>query len=133
VTSIPFFRADSLTTAWHVLTSMAGTHGLGLHAAVGDWKFLSLLGLVLVASQILPNTQEILHDRLEAATAPLEKHAGAGKALGGGAVGPAWAWPRLVWKPSVGGALAGGGGAWDVGRNLAAPSGVLYFPVSPDL
>ena len=127
VISIPFFRADSLTTAWHVLTSMAGAHGLGLHAAVGDGKFLSLLALVLVASQILPNTQEILHDRLEAATAPLEKHAGAGKALGGGAVGPAWSWPHLVWKPSVVWALAVGAVAWYVVLNMAAPSEFLYF------
>jgi hypothetical protein len=127
VLSIPFFRADSLTTAGNVLASMAGVHGLGLHAAIGDWKFLALLGLVLVASQILPNTQEVLHDKLEAATAPLAKHAGAGKAMGGVAAGPAWSWPHLVWRPSVLWALAVGGLAWYVVLNMATPAEFLYF------
>src|ERR1041384_3121580 len=117
----------SATAASRRRPHMAGSHGLGRHAAVGDGKFLSLLGLVLVASQILPNTQEILHDRLEAATAPLEKHAGAGKALGGGAGGRAWSWPHLVWKPSVMWALAVGAVAWYVVLNMAAPSEFLYF------
>jgi alginate O-acetyltransferase complex protein AlgI len=125
--SIPFFRSDSLTTAWHVITSMGGAHGAGLHSAIGDWKFLSLLGLVLVASQVLPNTQEILHERLEAATSPLEKHAGAGKAMGGSAAGPAWSWPHLIWRPSTLWALAIGGLAWYVVLNMAAPSEFLYF------
>jgi alginate O-acetyltransferase complex protein AlgI len=127
VVSIPFFRADSLTTAGRVLSSMAGSHGLGLHSAIGDWKFLSLLALVLIGAQVLPNTQEVLHDRLEAATAPLEKHAAAGKTLGGGAVGPAWSWPQLIWRPSTLWALAIGGLAWYVVLNMAAPSEFLYF------
>lgn len=127
VISIPFFRADSLSSALHVLVSMTGAHGLGLHTLAGDGAYVALLGAVLVASQVLPNTQEILGGHLEAATAPLEKHAGAGKAMGGGATLPAWSWPDLRWAPTVAWAVAIGVIGWYVVLNMAAPSEFLYF------
>jgi alginate O-acetyltransferase complex protein AlgI len=127
VVSMPLFRADSLTTALRMLRGMIGGHGISLHGLIHDWKFLGLLGAVLMISQMLPNTQELLRNRLDAATEPLAAHAAAGRTMGGSATANSWSWPRVEWKPTAMWALAIGLVAWYVVLNMAAPSEFLYF------
>jgi D-alanyl-lipoteichoic acid acyltransferase DltB (MBOAT superfamily) len=124
--SIPFFRADSVTSGGRFVTSMLGAHGVDLRAAAHDRAYLGVLALVFLASQVLPNTQELLRDRLEAATAPLARHPGAGRGLAASAT-DSWAWPRVHWKPTVMWALMIGALGWYVVLQMATPSEFLYF------
>jgi D-alanyl-lipoteichoic acid acyltransferase DltB (MBOAT superfamily) len=123
VVSIPFFRADSVHSAWRFVASMFGAHGAVRASSFVDLPFLALVGLVLVASQVLPNTQEVMREQLEAAVSPLARHAGH--------IQPTdpetWSWPRLVWRPTVLYALAIGLLGWIVMLSLAGPSAFLYF------
>jgi alginate O-acetyltransferase complex protein AlgI len=123
VVSIPFFRADSVHTAWSFVASMFGAHGVVRASRFADLPFLALVGAVLVASQVLPNTQEVMHDQLEAAVSPLASHAGQTQPTD-----PAtWSWPRLVWRPTGFYAIAIGLLGWIVMLSLAGPSAFLYF------
>ena len=124
VVSMPFFRADSAATAWGFVQSMFGAHGLGLHSGLRpSTGMLAFIALVFLASQVLPNTQDLLGDPLENAVSPLAKHAGDART----SVAPAWSWPRVLWQPSVLWAVGLGLSAWYVLLNLAAPSDFLYF------
>jgi D-alanyl-lipoteichoic acid acyltransferase DltB (MBOAT superfamily) len=123
VVSIPFFRADSVHSAWSFVASMLGAHGALRASSLVDLPFLGLVGLVLVASQVLPNTQEVMHEQLEAAVSPLARHAGHTQPTDP----DTWSWPRLVWRPTVFHALAIGLLGWIVMLSLAGPSAFLYF------
>jgi len=123
VASVPFFRADSVHTAWSFVASMFGAHGVLRVSPLTDLSFLGLVGLVLVASQVLPNTQEVMHEQLEAAVSPLAKHAGQTPLTDP----ETWSWPRLVWRPTVFYAVAIGLLGWIVMLSLAGPSAFLYF------
>src|SRR5262249_55865041 len=76
VVSIPFFRADSLRTAWSYLANMFGANGALRDSPLVDLRYLALVAAVLVASQVLPNSQEVMREQLEAAVSPLARHAG---------------------------------------------------------
>jgi D-alanyl-lipoteichoic acid acyltransferase DltB (MBOAT superfamily) len=121
VVSIPFFRADSVHTACRYLASMFGANGALQDAASVDVRFLALVAAILVASQVLPNSQEVMHQQLDAAVSPLAKHAGETRPT------ETWSWPRLVWRPTVPYAIALGLLAWVVMLSLAGPSAFLYF------
>ncbi|HZJ66563.1 MAG TPA: MBOAT family O-acyltransferase [Kofleriaceae bacterium] len=124
VVSIPWFRGDSVHTAWGFATSMLGLHGAG-HARL-DGGTLLLIAVLLVATQVLPSSQELLRTQLEAETSPLAKHAGAGKTMDP-AHAASWSWPRIAWRPTVAWALALGLVAWIVLLRMAAPTEFLYF------
>jgi D-alanyl-lipoteichoic acid acyltransferase DltB (MBOAT superfamily) len=122
VISIPWFRASSVHAAGVLLSDMLLLHrgGHAPGAQVGR-SFLLALGLAWLASQILPNTQEIMRDQLDRVTGPLAKHAGAGNSS------ESWSWPPLAWRPTIGWALALGVLAWYVVLHLASPTEFLYF------
>lgn len=123
VLSIPFFRADSVATAWRFVTSMFGAHGLMREGALNDLGYVALVAAVFVASQVLPNTQEVLGEQLELATNPLPKHAGHNQPTD-----PlVWSWPRVRWMPTIRYAVIVGLLAWVVMLLLASPSEFLYF------
>ena len=124
VVSIPWFRGDSAHTAWSFATSMVGLHGAG-HARL-DGGTLLLIVALLVVTQIFPNSQELLRTQLESETAPLAKHAGAGKTMDP-AHAASWSWPRIAWRPTVPWALVLGLVAWIVVLRMAAPTEFLYF------
>jgi alginate O-acetyltransferase complex protein AlgI len=124
VVSIPWFRSDSAHTAWSFATSMLGLHGAG-HARLAGGTLL-LIAVLLLITQILPNSQELLRTQLEAETAPLAKHAGAGKTMDP-AHAASWSWPRIAWRPTVAWALALAVVAWIVVLRMAAPTEFLYF------
>jgi D-alanyl-lipoteichoic acid acyltransferase DltB (MBOAT superfamily) len=126
VVSIPFFRADSVHTAMDILRSMAGGRGFGLGGIFHERTFLAAVGLLLLATQVLPNSQDIMREQLDASTEQLAKHAGAGKTMDP-AVARSWAWPRVSWRPTVMWALVLGVAGWYVILNMAAPSDFLYF------
>jgi hypothetical protein len=102
---------------------MFGAHGAWHGSPFTDLPFLALVGAVLVASQVLPNTQEVMHDQLEAAISPLARHAGQTPPTDP----ETWSWPRLVWRPTVFYAIAIGLLGWIVMLSLAGPSAFLYF------
>jgi D-alanyl-lipoteichoic acid acyltransferase DltB (MBOAT superfamily) len=118
--AIPFFRADSAHTAFRFVANMFGAHGLALGAVVKEAGFVGALGLLLIVCQVLPNTQEIMHDSL-ATTSPSE----AKPAEPDGARNASW--PRLVWKPTVMWAIALALIGWYVVLKMAAPTTFLYF------
>lgn len=119
VISLPFFRASSLHSGALFLSDMLGLHGRGAGMAGGG--FAVILAAVFLASQILPNTQEIMREQLDAVSDPLAKHAGAGNSSA------SWSWPRVSWQPTVRWALALGVVAWYVVLHLASPTEFLYF------
>jgi alginate O-acetyltransferase complex protein AlgI len=119
VISMPLFRASSVRVAGRLLSDMLGLHG-GAASTPGRGVLLSLAAAVL-ASQILPNTQEIMREQLDAVSGPLAKHAGAGNSS------QSWSWPRVSWRPSVGWALVLGAVAWYVVLQLGSSTEFLYF------
>ncbi len=123
VVSIPFFRADSLHTAGQFVASMFGASGVLRGSLFADLPYLALVGVVLVASQVLPNTQEVMREQLDAAISPLAAHAGQTRLIDP----EAWSWPRLVWRPTAFYAVAIGLLGWIVMLSLAGPSAFLYF------
>lgn len=124
--SIPFFRADSARTAWRFVMNMFGAHGLAVHSVLNQPGFIGLVGILFLASQVLPNTQEVLRDSLAATTAPLAKHAGEAKSMDP-EVARNLSWPRIVWAPTLGWAVALGFVGWYVVLKMAAPTEFLYF------
>ncbi len=123
VVSIPFFRADSVHTACRYLASMFGASGVLQESPLADPWFLALVAAIFVASQVLPNSQEVMHEQLEAAVSLLARHAGETRPTDP----ETWSWPRLVWRPTVFYAVAIGLLAWIVMLSLAGPSAFLYF------
>ena len=123
VVSIPFFRADSLHTAGKFVASMFGANGVLRGSPFADLPYLALVGGVLVASQVLPNSQEVMREQLDAAVSPLAAHAGQPRLIDP----EAWSWPRLVWRPTAFHAIAIGLLGWIVMLSLAGPSAFLYF------
>lgn len=121
VLAIPFFRAASASDGWSFVSSMFGAHGLGAHAVLRDHELVGLLVAFVLASQLLPNTQEILRDRLDAATSTLVKHPGEARPS------PNWSWPRLAWRPTLAWAVVLGIAGWYVVLKMARPSEFLYF------
>jgi D-alanyl-lipoteichoic acid acyltransferase DltB (MBOAT superfamily) len=122
VIAIPFFRAASVRDGWAMVSSMLGMHGFAINAFARDHGFLLLLGLFFLASQILPNSYELLREQLDRVTTPLEKHPGEQAAAS-----DAWSWPRVRWRPSVTWAIATGLAAWYVLLRIAKPQEFLYF------
>jgi D-alanyl-lipoteichoic acid acyltransferase DltB (MBOAT superfamily) len=122
VVSLPFFRADSVHTAGRCLAAMFGANG-ALREPLADRSFLALVAAIFVASQVLPNSQEVMHEQLDAAVSPLARHAGETAPLDP----DTWSWPRLVWRPTVFCAVAVAVLAWVVMLSLAGPSAFLYF------
>jgi len=121
ILAIPFFRAESVSGAWSIVSSMLGVHGLSAGASAFERSFVFLIVAVFIASQVLPNTQEVLHDALERVTSPLAKHPGETSISRGRS------WPRIVWRPTIWWACALGAVAWYVILHLARPSEFLYF------
>jgi hypothetical protein len=121
VIAIPYFRADSVTSGWRIMRGMFGLDGFHRHLYAGLAPF-ALVGLGLVVTQLLPNTQEVLRDRLEAVTAPLEKHKGDAPP-----VRTAWSWPNLSWRPTTLWAIAIGIAAWYELLKMAKTTDFLYF------
>jgi hypothetical protein len=105
-----------------MVSSMLGTHGFARAAVTRDHGFLLLLALFFLASQILPNSYELLREQLDRTTSPLEKHPGE-QAAGSNA----WSWPRVAWRPSVLWAIGTALAAWYVLLRIAKPQEFLYF------
>ncbi|MBL0214097.1 MAG: MBOAT family protein [Myxococcales bacterium] len=121
VIAIPFFRADTVHTGARFTTSMFGLDGFDAHA-LPDLRFVAILVGCLLATQLLPNTQEILGERLERVAKPLEKYPG--EALPSAY---SWSWPRVSWKPTVVLALLIGIVGWWVVANMGETTEFLYF------
>ncbi|HEY1813799.1 MAG TPA: MBOAT family O-acyltransferase [Kofleriaceae bacterium] len=120
VAAVPFFRADSVATALQFIRGMAGLGGSATKALGGaPFAALILAGLFIV--QVLPNTYELLHDRLDRAMPALARHAGTTDVR--------WqsSWPRIVWRPSVAWAIVLGLVAWYALMSMAKTTEFLYF------
>lgn len=121
VIAVPYFRADSVATAWRITSGMLGWEGWSLHlfggAALAGW-----LACCLFITQICPNTQEVLRERLDAATAPLAKHKGETTVPRS-----AWTWPMVSWRPSLLWAIVIGVAGWCVLLKMAKTTEFLYF------
>lgn len=121
VLAIPYFRADSVATAWRVTRGMLGLDGFSAHL-FGGLTLAAALGACLLITQLFPNTQELLGPQFDAVTSPLAKHKGEAPA-----VSPVWSWPRITWRPSLAWAIVIGIGGWVVLLRMAKPTEFLYF------